>query len=50
MLSKGAIATGINGLAGSISLPASNLRADRAMPIQAKNRPQKKFRWTKKIW
>jgi hypothetical protein len=43
MLSQGAISTGTNGLAGSISLAASNLRANRAAPNEAKDQPQKNF-------
>jgi hypothetical protein len=43
MFSQGAISTGTNGLAGSISLAASNLRANRAAPIEAKDQPQKNF-------
>jgi hypothetical protein len=35
-------------LAGSISLPASNLRADRVAPIESQRSAAKKFRWMKK--
>jgi hypothetical protein len=43
MLSQGAISTGTNGLARSISFAANNLRANRAAPIEAKDQPQKNF-------
>jgi hypothetical protein len=43
MLSQGAISIGTNDLAGSISLAASGLRANRAVPIEAVDQPQKKI-------
>jgi hypothetical protein len=43
MLSQGAIAIGTNGLAGSIPLAASGLRANRAAPIERVDQMQKKF-------
>jgi hypothetical protein len=48
MLSQGAISIGTNGLAGSVSPAARRPRANRAAPIEAMDRPQKKIRWMKK--
>jgi hypothetical protein len=48
LVSQGAISIVTNGLAGPISLAASGLRANRATPNEAMDRPQKKFCWMKK--